>query len=164
MFTAYYFSDFNESVVGVIDGMPVTIPFENKPFYYKTGYLMIVPDPDVPRETLFPPSFQLPEKPNVPREKLFPQRSFKIQEGKDVNVVNLPYGVYLTDDVQALEWFGRFQTAVKEASNYAKGDYAKYCQFVADRMGVPYISLDGIVAPRRLAPGAMTPEQVREIQ
>jgi hypothetical protein len=164
MFTAYYFSDFNESVVGVIDGMPVLIPFENKPFYYKTGYLMIVPDPDVPMERLFPPSFQLPEKPNIPLEKLFPQRSFKIREGDKVNVVDLPYGFYLTDDIQALEWFGRFLTAVKEASDYAKEDYAKYCQLVADRMGVPYISLDGIVAPRRLAPGAMTPEQVREIQ
>ena len=164
MFTAYYLSELEESVIGVIDGMPVLIPFENKPFYYKTGYLMIVPDPEVPRETLFPPSFKLPEKPNVPRETLFPQRSFKIRYGNKVDVVKLPYGLYLTDDIQALEWFGRFQTAVKEASDYAKGDYAKYCQFVSDRMGVPYISLDEIVAPRKLAPGAMTPEQVQEIQ
>ena len=164
MFTAYYVSVFNESVVGVIDGMPVTIPFENKPFYYKTGYLMIVPDPDVPREKLFPPSFQLPEKPNVPLEKLFPQRSFKIPEGNGFRIFNMPSSLYLTDDIQALEWFGRFQTAVEEASDYAKEDYAKYCQLIADRMGIPYISLDGIVAPRRLAPGAMTPEQVREIQ
>jgi len=164
MFTAYYVSGLEESVIGSIDGVPVLIPFENKPFYYKTGYLMIVPDPEVPRETLFPPSFKLPEKPNVPRETLFPQRSFKIQYGNNVDVVKLPYGLYLTDDIQALEWFGRFQTAVKEASDYAKGDYAKYCQFVADRMGVPYISLDEIVAPRKLAPGAMTPEQVQEIQ
>jgi hypothetical protein len=164
MFTAYYFTALmDNSVIGVIDGMPVRIPFENKPFYYKTGYLLIFPDPEVSKGRLFPPSFQLPEKPNVPLERLFPQRSFKIPEGNGFRIFNIPSSLYLTDDIQALEWFGRFQTAVREASDYAKGDYAKYCQLVADRMGVPYVSLDGIVAPRRLAPGAMTPEQLREI-
>ena len=163
MFTAYYVSGLEESVIGVIDGVPVLIPFENKPFYYKTGYLLIIAavDPDVAAD-LFPQSFKLPEKPDAPLDKLFPQRSFKIPDG---NVIELrDDALCLTNDIQALEWFGRFQTAVKEASDYAKGDYAKYCQFVADRMGVPYISLDEIVAPRKLAPGAMTPEQVQEIQ
>jgi len=164
MFTAYYISVFVEAVVGVIDGIPLRIPFENKPFYYKTGYLMIVPEPEPPREVLFPPSFKLPERPDVPLEKLFPQRSCKIGIGNQVSIMEMSDASYLTDDVQALEWFGRFLAAVKEANDYAKEDYAKYCQFVADRMGVPYISLYGIVAPRRLAPGAMTPEQVREIQ
>ncbi len=125
---------------------------------------MIQPEPDTPSEKLFPPSFKLPERPNVPLEKLFPQRSFKIPDGNKFNVLNLSSSFYLTDDIQALEWFGRFLAAVKEASDYAEDDYAKYCQLVADRMGVPYISLDDIVAPRRLAPGAMTPEQVREIR
>jgi len=165
MFTAYYLSALmDDSVIGVIDGVPVLVPFENKPFYYKTGYLMIVADPEVPRETLFPQSFRLPEKPNVPRDTLFPQRSFKIQSGNVVNVVKLPDGIHLTNDLQALEWFGRLQTALSEAHDYAKGDYEKYCQFVADRMGVPYVSLDQIVAPRKLAPGAMTPEQVQEVE
>jgi len=165
MFTAYYVSGREEEVIGVIDGMPVRIPFENKPFYYKTGYLLIIAvvDPDVAAD-LFPQSFNLPEKPDAPLDKLFPQRSFKIPEGNVINVVKLRDEFRcLTNDIQALEWFGRLQSACNEASDYAKGDYAKYCQFVADRMGVPCVSLDKTLAPRKLAAGAMTPEQVQEV-
>lgn len=99
-------------------------------------------------------------------QKVFPRREYYTSDGTR-HELGESSNAFITDDIQALEWFARLQDALREADRAypepGPEDCLPFYQVVADRMGVPCVMLDDPpVMPRKLAPGAMLPEQVQE--